>query len=471
LFRTDDTIVSISTAAGASARGIVRLSGPQAIPLAEGVFRPARGALSDLGGFAWADGWVSLPDPPTDLPARAYVFRAPKSYTREDVVELHLPGCPPALGELVEALAAGGARRAEPGEFTARAFLSGRIDLSQAEAVADVVAADDDARLRAAMSALGGRLRPLCSKAADTAAEALATVEASVDLADEDIRFDDPAALAQRLRGLADELGDLARRAADMPETADRPRAVLAGRPNVGKSSLLNALSGEDRAIVSAMANTTRDVLSAPVTIRGACILLQDAAGFAPAGDALATAARSAARDAVARADALLFVLDASGLDPADAVLMDDVRQTNAGAPLLVLLNKVDLLDASRAQHVATDATRLLKGAAGALLVSALRGDGLEEVRRRLAELLDLSAARSGSALALHQRQRRALVAASTALGRAADLLDGAEEIADVAELAAAELRGGLAELGTLSGQIVTEDILGRIFARFCVGK
>jgi len=467
MFQTDETIVAISSAAGIAARAIVRLSGPDAIRLAGGVCTLSAGELADMDGFRSADGLVRIASADIELPCRAYVFRAPRSFTRQDVVELHVPAAAAALSD---ALIQAGARQAGPGEFTARAFISGRIDLSAAQAVADVISAADDAQLRSAMAALGGRVERLCSTAADRIAEVLAGVEASIDLAEEDIELDAPADLSGRLAELSDHLGSTAREAADMPDEARKATLVLAGRPNVGKSSLLNALSRTDRAIVSALSGTTRDVLSAVMTLEGgASAVLLDAAGFARPADPLEAAVHRAAHQAVARADAVAFVVDAAAEDLAeDLALLDDVRKANRRAGVLLLANKSDLVEIGLA-----DRLEKLESLTGLrpVAVSAVTGRGLAELRRAAGELLNMSAGRAGDALGLHERQKRCLLAAAAAVQRGALILHRAAAVSDVAELVAVELREALAQLGLISGQVVTEDVLGRIFARFCVGK
>ncbi len=472
MFALDDTIVAISTAAGSAARAIVRVSGPAAMGLAEAVFAPLPGRLSETPGFGRLEGTVTLRGLEVTLPAVVYVFRAPRSFTRQDVVELHIPGNPHAASALVAELTAAGARPAEAGEFTARAFFSGRIDLSQAQAVADVVDAADDAQLRAAVTALGGAVHRLCQRAAGELAEALAEVEASIDLAEEGITFQPPAAVARQLRAVASSLAATAEQAGEIGEPAAVPRVALAGRCNVGKSSLLNALSGADRAIVSALAGTTRDVLAAPMELTGGgTVLLQDAAGFGRSDDALAEVAGGAARSALAAADAIVFVVDlvAESFQP-DGRLLEEVRAVNRRCPLLLVANKVDLVAGpARAARVAEWAGVL--ESAALLAVSALTGSGLEAVREAIRDSVHLHAARGGQALGLHRRQRDCLLAAARSTEAAGEILEGAGELADRAELVAVELRAALDAVGQISGQVVDEDILGRIFARFCVGK
>ncbi len=468
MFPLDDTIVAISSAGGNAPRALVRLSGPQAIEIAAQIFHASNTPLDQLDGFRAADGLIRLAEPAIELPARAYLFRSPRSFTRQDVVELHIPAAAAATcGELIRL----GARQAEPGEFTARAFFSGRIDLSAAEAVADVIDAENDAQLRAAMGALGGRIERLCAESADETADILAAVEASIDLAAEDIQIETPAELADRLDELSQRLEQTAGQAASIPESPTSAKVVLAGRPNVGKSSLLNALSGSDRAIVSAMAGTTRDVLTAEMPLpNGEFVTLVDAAGFLHPTTPLDIAAHTAARQAVATADVIAFVLDASQPQDEDQQLLADVRQVNRLSPVILAANKADLLEADASEaagHLGIGPDHDLPG----VMVSARTGQGLDELLQLVVSHLEKVSSTGGEQLALHERHKDCLREASRAAGRAGEVLRTAEQVADTAELVAIDLREALAALGQISGQVVTEDVLGRIFSRFCVGK
>jgi tRNA modification GTPase len=570
MFRTDDTIVAISTAAGNAARAIVRLSGPRAIQIASIVFTPVAGELAQAKGFTAHAGLVRFRGtgvPPvscflggtdserteeegietnentregeeeeeektthgrdahaTELPAIAYLFRGPRSFTRQDVVELHIPGAAVAASSLCAALIEAGARQAEGGEFTARAFFSGRIDLSQAQAVADIINAADAASLRCAVGNLGGNVYRICHGTASAVADALATVEASIDLADEQIQLDSPTAMAKRLAELSARAGAAARQAALVGDIADVPQVAIAGRPNAGKSSLVNALCGADRSIVSRLPGTTRDVLSAPLdlgpnqrvslldvagltsstripplsganTMRSTGILPVSRTGVPPVAsssvsssssssssaaaahavsfDSISSAADRAARNAIARADAIVFVIDAAGAPhdvlEHDLTLLGAIRASNRHCPVMIAANKSDALSA--AAIAATTAHLTQRTSLPVVATSCITGDGLPELKTRLADCLRTQAWRDGSTLALHQSQKRCLLLAGDAISRAVALLGDAGEIADVAELVAIELREALWQLGEISGQVVNEDILGRIFQRFCVGK
>lgn len=481
MFSMDDTIVAISSATGPAARSIVRLSGPDAFGLAERIFSEP---LKDKGGFRTLPGVVTIKEPyPISVPARAYLFRAPRSYTRQDIVELHVPG-EVVASIICSTLISAGARQAQPGEFTARAFLSNRIDLSRAQAVADVIDATSDAQLRSAVSMLEGTLTKLCNPIVESLTEALAIIEASIDFADEDIELTSVDELISIIERCKNDIEKILSQSGQWSVASKEIPLVIAGRANVGKSSLLNALTGMDRAIVSAIAGTTRDVLSAPMTIKienvpnvppgEITIMLHDVAGLESASmldDPLMIAAHQAARQAVRASVMILFVIDATYSNhDADEQLFKEIIALNSRADTLIIANKIDLLVSENLiEHIVAKLSAQF--GCDVLPVSAKTHRGLDELRKTLAERLVRLAAPQSSALLLHEHQRRSLAAAAESADRAIKMLKSIKEIADSAELLAVELRAALANLGEITGQITTEDILSEIFSRFCIGK
>lgn len=457
----DDTIVAVSSAAGAAARGIVRLSGPAALAIASNMFEADDAAAAGSAGASASgasecvEGFVRVGR--FRLPGFALVFRAPRSYTGQDIVELHFLGAPVLLGWVVEACIAAGARRAEPGEFTLRAVLAGRMDLSQAHGVAGMIAARSDMQLRAAERLLHGELSRVAGAARERLADLLSLVEGALDFAEEPIEFITPGQLRDGLMEMRKALAATSAAGVRAERWEQLPRVVLAGRPNAGKSSLLNRLTGLDRAICAPVAGTTRDVLSAPLQLGEMECLLIDVAGVVEAVDALDAQAQRAARDAIASADLVVWVVDVAESDPARRV-----EPPVLDAPILLVGNKCDLLGAGRAAN----------STGYDLLVSATTGAGLDELKTALAaRLQDRESAVSDSAIALMSGHRAALDAALEALDRAIELTLSSNETLSDADLVAAELRTAAEELGVLAGREDTEELLGRIFSRFCVGK
>ncbi len=465
--RVQDTIVAVSSPPGASARGILRLSGSRAVELAGGLFRPHEGpSLSDAPGHTRLFGSLSIEAGAT-LPAEAYVFREPASYTRQDVVELHTVGSPAILAVLSDRLVAAGARPAEPGEFTARAFLAGAMDLTCVEGVAAVIHAHSDAQLRAARSLLEGRLGRIAAGFRERLSELSASLEAAIDFADEPIDAPPGEDAAAVLEGVERELRQLLGEAIDAERLDARPRVVLTGPPNVGKSSLLNRLTGQDRAIPSDRAGTTRDVLTAVLALPGGEVVLCDTAGLGEDGtpeDEPARLARQAALACAASADLVVRVADISER-PLEALAA--MGPTPAGARVLTLLNKSDRMPCGAERDA------LCARAGGALAVSARTGEGLATLRARLDAVLFREGAegeaRDGPAL--YARHRHALADALDAVCRARRAIGPDRAEIRHVELVALEVREALRSLSLLLGDVSTEDILGRIFARFCIGK
>ena len=456
----DATIVAIATGAARGGIGVVRLSGPQVREIASGLAgrlpHPRRATLVRLRE---ADG-------ETLDSALALYFAAPASFTGEDVLELHAHGSPVVLERIVARCIALGARHARPGEFSERAFVNGKLDLLQAEAVADLIAAGSLAQARAALRSLDGVFSARVSTLFEALVRLRVYVEAAIDFPEEEIDFLADGEVLRMLRQLRADLDALLAETRQGQRLRDGLHVVIVGRPNAGKSSLLNALAGRDRAIVTAIPGTTRDVLEMTVQVGSAELTLVDTAGLRDSNDPVEAEGIRRARAELTRADLALLVVDASR-QPAE--LATDLAALGAEVPpeagRLVLANKWDLVaEAERSGRLAA------LGAASAdaravLPVSAASGEGLAELRATLAERSGtLEGGGSFSARARHV----------AALDRvAAHLAAGERQLieARAGELLAEELRAAQQHLGELTGTYTSDDLLGAIFSSFCIGK
>lgn len=484
-----DTIVAISSPPGPAARGIVRLSGPDAHRLTAAVFDAPQNVWPPLTLPAVVDGRLRLES--GSLPAAAWMFAAPRSYTRQDMVELHTLGSPGVLGLIVEALISAGTRRAEAGEFTARAYLNGALDLAQVHGVAAVISAQSEGQRRAAARLLEGSLSRTAHAAREELADLLSLVEGALDFADEPIEFITPPTLLARLASVSDSL----RKTLDAGLLAERwdraPRVLLAGRPNAGKSSLLNRLSAQDRAIATPTAGTTRDTLTAALQLGALSCVLIDSAGLTdlqavesmgvPRADWLPvntresidspdTLAIDATLHAVENADLLAWIIDAT--EPVASDQLDALRIIWPRFPeaCLIVLNKSDIADVAHTSE--WSAAIVDAGFMAPAIVSANTGAGCDELCHRLAQLLQTGADRTHeSPIALLGEHHDALKRAVASLDRAMRIAQAdATSLAD-ADLVALELHAAADALGVLVGKDVPDDLLGRVFARFCVGK
>lgn len=468
--RTDDTIVAISSPPGFGPRGIIRLSGPDALRLAPGLFiTEAGGSLADLPGHRRLVGRARI-NPNDSVPAEAYIFRAPASYTRQDIVEFHVPGSPPVLGMLLDELIAAGARQAEPGEFTARAYFAGALDLTEVEGVAAMIHARNDAQLRASEALLHGHLSRRSIALRDELADLLALLEAQIDFVEESIDFTTMTDVSAILGRIGKELDTLLQDSPGIERLEVLPRVLLVGPPNAGKSTLFNRLAGLERAIQSPTAGTTRDVLSTPLNVSGGSVTLLDSAGIGvettathlSPGEHPGQLAEAATRRSIASADLLLLVVDAAD-DPLAAI--PSVRASLPQRPTIIVLNKIDILPGS-GQEIPEFADT------PAIPVSAVTGEGLPALRARIGRILFEHAEGHGAELlALSASQRAALDDARQALRRASEICEISPELNDFLELLALEVRSAVQALSLLTGEIATEELLGRIFSRFCVGK
>jgi len=442
-----DTIAAIATAPGAGGIGIVRLSGPDALAIGEtlggialrprhahhAVFRDAHGDVIDDG--------------------IALHFPAPHSYTGEDVVELQAHGSPVLLQQLLQRCLVLGARAARPGEFTERAYRNHKLDLAQAEAVADLIAAGSEAAARAARRSLDGAFSQRVDALLDALTALRVHVEAAIDFPDDEIDFLADADLQRRLDGVLAEHGALLAEATRGQRLRDGLHVVILGAPNVGKSSLLNALAGNDRAIVTAVPGTTRDLLRESVQVDGIELTLVDTAGLRPSDDAIEREGMRRARAELARADLVLAVVDAREPEQGRAALAADLADMPR---VLWLYNKADLLEPAALQP----------GQPDQLWLSAHSGLNLDMLRRRLQEAAGSGESTEG-AFSARARHVDALRRVGVHLQFAAQHL----RVRRAGELAAEELRLAQAVLGEITGMTSSDDLLGAIFGSFCIGK
>jgi tRNA modification GTPase len=462
--RTRDTIVAVSSPAGAGLRSIVRLSGPRAFELAGSVFRSdpdastvdSREPYVCLGGRVSVRGGERSDDESPGFHALLFRMPGPASFTRDDVAELHLPGSPLLVEDVLEALVRAGARPAESGEFTRRAVESGRIDLVQAEAVMKLIGAADEARRRLALSELSGRWSTEIDEIRRRLLDILVRIEGNIDFAEEDADLQETEPLALAL----DEATDALRRMAGRRDEAalhDEPTCALLGPPNAGKSMLFNRLAEEGRSVVTEVAGTTRDYVEGRLRGCDRSVRLFDTAGAAEAHDAIEAGSQRRMRHLARGADLVCFVLDGSAPMPEN--VGGKLRELTQ-SPAVVVVNKSDL-----PQAFTLDDVRERFGEVETFRVCARTGRGATELRRHIAGLLSDRAGAGGAELTLRQRGLvdRALEAATRARG----LLNAEAGF----ELMAVEVRDAAEGLRELSEPIRGDDVLDRIFSEFCIGK
>jgi len=470
----DDTICAIATPAGQGGIGIVRLSGPQALAIASHVVRLRSGdSLSSVSSHTLHLADLVIPAlgkpdgvravrprlPVSGLIDEALVayMKAPRSFTAEDVVEIQSHGGALVLEMVCRLCIESGARMAEPGEFTKRAFLNGRLDLSQAEAVLDTIRATSSAGLNIAQRQLRGDLAHEIEQARTSLLTVLAHVEAGIDFAEEDISFLQHDQLVRIVREACAVVQRLEATAQDGRILRDGARVVILGLPNVGKSSLLNRFLREERSIVTAIPGTTRDVIEESIDVDGLMIRLVDTAGLRYTDDVVEQEGIKRARAAQDDADLLLVVVDGTvPLTSDDRELLLAVRDRKH----IVLLNKADLAETVEKDPALTDHP--------VYVISAKTGMGVEGVKSALRDQLLSGGFEAGeTVMVTNARHRYALHRANASLGQALESVrDGM-----AGELVSIDVRAAADALGEITGAITTDEILGRIFSEFCVGK
>lgn len=458
-----DAIAAVATAIGSCGIGIIRISGPDAFAIGDRLFESPSGATSSFPSHTVHYG--SLVHPVSrELIDKVLLttFRAPASYTGEDTIEISCHGGIVTLGKALEAAYDAGAQPAGPGEFTKRAFLNGRLDLAQAEAVNDIIRARTDDAQRQALRQLGGALSSEVSKITESILSILARIEAAVDFP-EDVEEPD-------YRALALEIETLARNIDRLIATSDRGRIyregislAIIGRPNVGKSSLLNALLRHARAIVTPIPGTTRDVIEESIDIRGIPVVAADTAGLRVAADEVERIGVELTERTMAAAGLILLVLDASiGITDEDSKILYGLA-----APTLIVLNKIDLVSDKNKIEIIGQIERKLPNIV-AIPVSAASGLGIEELEDKIAEaVMGGEISHGEGALVTNLRHKQALIAAKESLDTALVTIEQSMPV----DFLSVDLIAARINLGDITGDTASADLIDRIFEDFCIGK
>jgi tRNA modification GTPase len=454
-----DTIAAIATPPGEGSIAVIRMSGVDAEQIAAKIFFRPRDKNTKLQSHRLYHGTVRDPQS-----ARAVdevllaIMRQPRSYTGEDVVEIHCHGGAFIVRRVLQLVLSEGARQAEPGEFTKRAFINGRLDLSQAEAVLDLIRARTEHSAALALDQASGKLSHWVEELRSDLLSLLVQVEAAIDFPEEEIELLKRQELGQAVDGLTEKITVISATYQWSRLFLEGAKICICGRPNVGKSSLLNALLGEERVIVTPVAGTTRDVIEASINLDGLPVVLWDTAGIHETVDEIERLGVHLARDYLEKADARLIVIDGSlPLSAEDRELLGATHQAKS----LVVINKNDL-PGSLSEH---DIKNL--GRSNRCHVSAKTGDGVSELKRALRNLLLDKEIEFSPVVITNLRQRSALQRAEYALRHGAESLRGGF----AAEFVAVDFNEAREALEEITGLINSEDILDRIFSNFCIGK
>lgn len=465
MIHLDDTIAAISTAQGAGGIGIVRVSGREAFSIAERIFK-GRKAFSTMKSYTLAFGTIADPDTGEMLDEVLISKMAgPKSFTCEDVVEINCHGGTVVQGRVLELVLRNGGRLAEPGEFTKRAFLNGRIDLAQAEAVIDIINAKTEESNRTALDQLEGRLSKKVGQVRRSLIGMLAHIEVTVDYPEHDIEEITGKMAYEELLIIRGKLAALIasfHRGRIMREGIS---AVIAGRPNVGKSSLLNELSGKRRAIVTDIPGTTRDTIEEYINIRGIPVRLVDTAGIRETEDVVERIGVEMTRKALQKADLLLIMVDAAhGLTPEDV----DILKEATGRKVLVLVNKIDLVEEAGVTDLETRLSGMFSDGWRILPISVKEDVGLDRLEDEIEALFFKGEIQTGGEPLVTNIRHKSLLDGAL---RSIDDAMGAYEGGMPLDLITIDIRNAAEALGKITGESVDEDVMHEIFSRFCIGK
>ncbi|BDG37858.1 tRNA uridine-5-carboxymethylaminomethyl(34) synthesis GTPase MnmE [Saccharococcus caldoxylosilyticus] len=458
-----DTIAAISTPMGEGAIAIVRLSGDEAIAIADRIFKsPSGKRLKDVPSHTIHYGHIVDPDNgQTVEEVMVSVMRAPKTFTREDVVEINCHGGLVSVNRVLQLVLANGARLAEPGEFTKRAFLNGRIDLSQAEAVIDLIRAKTDRAMTVALQQMEGRLSKLIRKLRQTILETLAHVEVNIDYPEyDDIEEMTPRLLLEKAQYVREQIEKLLQTAQQGKILREGLATVIIGRPNVGKSSLLNALVHENKAIVTDIPGTTRDVIEEYVNVRGVPLRLIDTAGIRETEDIVERIGVERSRQMLKQADLILLVLNYhEPLTEEDERLFEMIK----GMDFIVIVNKTDL-----PKNIDMDRVKQLADGRPIITTSLLKEKGIDDLEKAISEMFFSGSVEAGDLTYVSNSRHIALL--QQAKKAVEDAISGIEAGMPV-DLVQIDLRRAWELLGEIIGDTVHESLIDQLFSQFCLGK
>ncbi len=460
--KNNETIAAISTPLGQGGIGVVRLSGKDSFKIADKIFEHSKGeGILSTPSHTVHYGCIKDPDEGKIVDeALLTVMHAPKTYTAEDIVELSCHGGIIPLKRVLELCVSEGARLAEPGEFTKRAFLNGRLDLAQAEAVLDIIKARTDASCSIAVDHLRGRFSKKIQDLREKLAEVLSSIELGIDFSDEDVELKAISEIRRNIGKIAEALEGLLSTYDKGMIIKEGVRAVICGRPNVGKSSLMNSLLGRDRVIVTPVAGTTRDVVEESINVSGILIKLSDTAGIIETKDRVEIEGIKRSKEKLDEADIVLFMLDASQLlSEKDEKIFNAVSKKK----ILVIANKIDLpkeMDIKEAREKFNNEE--------ILEISVLKGEGIEKIESAISrKITEKNIDAAEGAIVANLRHKKLLEKAHENIKRS---LENSEQNYN-GELIASDLNDALHHLGLIIGESIEDDVLDRIFSQFCIGK
>lgn len=456
----NDTIIALATPVGVGALGVLRISGPRAIELANDVFvSPKKSkSLTNQKGQTLHFGTIVDGEHILDEVLLS-LFRNPNSYTGEDLIEISCHGSPYILKEVVQLFIRQGARHAKPGEFTMRAFANGKLDLSQAEAVADLIASENEAMHQVAMQQMRGGFSAEISELRNELINFASLLELELDFAEEDVEFADRTALVNLLKKIEKTLTRLIESFSIGNVIKNGIPVAIVGAPNAGKSTLLNALLNEERAIVSEIAGTTRDVIEDEIHLNGLTFRFIDTAGIRETQDVVESIGIQRAFEKINQAHVIIHIFDAGEIDDNFLEQRREIQEKAKGKPVLLVANKMDKTNAKTVQT--------LLGENAFVPLIAKTKEGLEDVQNALISTVETNALSNNAVIVTNARHYEALVRSNDYARAIQNGLQGGLS----SEFIAQDIRKALFHLGEITGEITTDDLLGNIFSKFCIGK